>query len=116
MNSQEKREWASRRADFLVRGSCAVCGFPPHDVHEILAGANRQAAFKERATWLRVCRPCHDAIQGVGVSYQLAMKFISDPAGFNIPAFCKAWNRPVSAVDTEDVLKYVRTLLVDQNG
>lgn len=114
MTPAERKEWAARRKDFVVRGPCCMCGGLAHDVHEILAGANRQAAFVERATWLRVCRTCHDRIQGRSVGYQLALKLLSDPQGWDLSAFCRAWNRAETAVDTGIVLSHVQQLLIER--
>lgn len=107
-------ELRQQRRDFLVGGPCAVCGGPAHDVHEIIAGANRTAAVAERACWLRVCRPCHDAIQGAGVEYQLALKLVSDPGGFDLAAFCRAWRRPETAVDLRNLLRQVQFELINR--
>lgn len=112
MTPAEKREIKRRRADYLVGGPCAVSGQVPHDVHEILAGANRQAAWKEPACWLRVTREAHGTIQGIEVEAQLAFKLLNDPLNFDLDAFCRAWNRPRTAADDSKILNHVRNILM----
>lgn len=109
-------ELRRQRADYLVAGRCAVCGGLAHDVHEIIAGANRQAAIKEPACWLRVCRTCHNVIQGLEVEYQLAVKLVSEPETFSLPTFCKAWRRAESAVNVELLVCHVRAELLLRKG
>lgn len=108
LTPQEKVEWTARRRDYVVQGPCAVCGGAATDCHEILAGANRQAAWVEPACWLRVCRPCHDAVQGRTVEYQLALKLLNDPHHFDLQAFCKAWGRAPSAIDGASLIEFIR--------
>lgn len=114
MTKAEKQEWQKRRRDYLASGRCAVSGKIPHDLHEILAGANRQAAWKEPACWLRVTRDAHDTIQGIEVEAQLAFKLLNDPLYFDLDAFCKAWSRPRTAVDESKIIHHVRNILMVQ--
>lgn len=107
-------ELRQQRRDYVVRGRCAVCGGVPHDVHEMLAGANRKAAVAEPACWLRVCRPCHDRIQGTAVDYQLAFKLLADPQNFNLDAFCTAWGRAPGAVILPYLVANVRQILIER--
>lgn len=107
------RAWKPVRLDFLwERPVCCECGGAACDVHEILAGSNRQRAFTERCCWLRVCRECHDKIQGVSIVYQLALKLLSDPDGFDLVKFHEVWGRPATAITPAEVLDAVRTMLI----
>ena len=99
-----------------MAGPCAVCGGRPSDCHEILAGSNRHKSFKERCCWLRVCRePCHSNVQGAFIPWQLALKLLNDPKGFDLEKFCETWGRPPSAVTAEDVLAALRLHLIGRD-
>lgn len=93
------------RREFVLNGSCAYCGGLPNDCHEILAGAIRHKSYHERACWLRVCRlPCHGIVQSADIPWQLALKLLNDPEGFDLVKFHEAWGRPPTAVTVDDVL------------
>lgn len=107
------REWGPiRRAWLEAEPVCCLCGGWACDVHEILAGSHRRKAFVERACWLRCCRRCHGEVQGKSLSWQLALKFLSDPEGFNLTAFHQAWGRPATAVSPAEVLVDVQNELI----
>ncbi len=100
MSQKIKKE----RREFVLSGDCALCGGRPTDCHEILAGAIRHKSYHERACWLRVCRLCHDIVQGAPMPWQLALKLLNDPKGFDLVKFCEAWGREPGAVTEKDVL------------
>lgn len=109
------RNKKEERRAFVLNGPCAVCGGRPTDCHEILAGSNRHKSYHERACWLRVCRePCHRIVQGAGIDWQLALKLLNDPKGFNLVKFHEAWDRPPTAMTAEDVLAALQRHLIER--
>lgn len=82
------------------------------DVHEILAGSLRMAAFVERCCWLRTCRWCHDELQGMGKAQQMAYKLLSDPEFFMLEKVCRVWGRPITAIDPYEVLTHVALIQI----
>lgn len=111
MTPEEVKEW---RQNFVVQGPCCKCGGLPTELHEILPGKYRKKAMQSRACVLRVCRQCHDEIQGADMAYQLALKLLSDPKGFSIVDFCNVWGRPWTAVINEDIVIHLRDILIDR--
>lgn len=101
------REWEPARILYLDTFPCAVCGGPPSEIHEILAGTFRLRAFVEPACWLAVCRTCHNMVQGLKIPNQLALKLIADPATFDLVKFHKVWDRPLTAVTLRDIAPYL---------
>lgn len=77
------RQNGPARRKYLSDHGCAKCGRLAGDVHEIFAGCYRSAAFAEPAAWLALCRECHDLIQGIEWTQQLALKLIADPHNFD---------------------------------
>ena len=71
------------------------------------------AAFVERATWLRVCRTCHDVLQYEPKAKQLALKLLTDPAHFDREKVCEVWGRASSAVTADEVLEALRQMLIN---
>ena len=102
-----------RRREFVLGGTCAGCGGRPVDCHEILAGSHRHNAYGERACWLRLCRPCHESLQGTSYVSQLALKLLNDPSGFDLLKFHEAWGRPETAITPAEVLEAVRDELME---
>lgn len=114
--SYHTAERDEERRHFVLNGPCANCGGRPTDCHEILAGSNRHKSYHERACWLRVCRePCHGVVQSADVPWQLALKLLNDPEGFDLKKFCEAWGRPPSAVATKDVFYALQVHLIEQH-
>lgn len=109
------REWTPIRLAFLRENPrCCVCGGMACDVHEILAGSHRMAAFTERCCWLRTCRTCHDWLQGIGKPEQLALKLLSDPSYYDREKVCEIWGRPPTAITAGEVLEELRSLLIER--
>lgn len=107
----KRKEW------LLEHPVCAVCGGAATDVHEILAGAHRQNAFKEPCCWLRLCRICHDFVQGSSILYQLALKVLSDPSNFNLKKVMQIWGRTPQAITSGEILSEVCRLIENRiNG
>lgn len=105
------------RREFCKSGPCSNCGnsWDALDCHEILAGSNRHKSWWERACWLRLCRePCHRIVQGADIPWQLALKLLNDPEGFDLEKFHEAWDRPITAVTAEDVLVALRGHLISK--
>lgn len=114
MSYREAKIDAERR-EFVLGGPCAYCGGRSTDCHEILAGAIRHKSYHERACWLRLCRePCHPIVQGSEIPWQLALKLLNDPEGFDLKKFNEAWGRPPTAVTAGDVLAALRLHLIER--
>jgi len=110
-------EWNPKRRAFLEEHLyCAECGGCATDCHEILAGAHRNKAFVERACWLRLCRRCHNKLQGTDLIYQLALKLLSDPSGFDLVKFHEVWGRPTTAITPAEVLEQIKRTLIHHNA
>lgn len=108
-------EHGPARKQFLTEcPECAECGGQACDVHEILAGADRHKAFKERCCWLALCRRCHDELQGTDKIRQLALKLLQDPGHFDLISFHRIWCRPVTAITAAEVLEALRQVLYDR--
>ena len=109
-------ERVKERKEFVLAGFCSLCGSRPHDCHEILAGSSRHKSYHERACWLRVCRtPCHGIVQGADIAWQLALKLLNDPEGFDLVKFCEAWGRTPQAATAGQVLYALRRHLIKEN-
>lgn len=107
------REWATPRRDFIDDGCCCLGGGRADDVHEIICGsAHRMNAFVERCCWLRVSRLRHDELQNMPIVDQLAIKLLTDPAGFDLGKFHQVWGRPVTAITADEVLEALRRELI----
>lgn len=107
------REWTPIRLDWLwANPVCCRCGGAACDVHEILAGSHRMNAFVERCCWLRVCRLCHDVLQGTPIVEQMALKLLTDPEGYDLGRTLEVWGRAPTAITPGEVLDEVRKLLI----
>lgn len=107
----EIRAW---RRNYVVQGPCARCGGLAHDLHEILAGPHRTRSMCEPACLLRLCRQCHDEIQGADKEYQLALKLLADTQDFNLSKFCEVWGRAPCAIDAAGILAHLKHILIDR--
>lgn len=72
----------------------------------------RAISVKHPACWLRLCRECHDWVQGTEYEYQLALKLRSDPENFDLDKFCQVWQRPRTAVDLEKLIWFLQQELL----
>jgi hypothetical protein len=111
MDEATRQEWNGIRKVYVLRGPCALCGGIATDCHEIAAGASRRAAFTEHAAWLRVCRECHDTVQGASIPWQLALKLLNDPEYFDLRRFCEVWGRADTAIEAGTVLHHLQDIL-----
>lgn len=81
-----------------------LCGSDGTDVHEIARGSFRQKALEEPATWLKVCRPCHDGdLEFLTIAQQLAYKLINDPANYDRLRVNELRRRAPNSVSERDV-------------
>ena len=75
--------------------NCMKCNKPGTETHEILGGPNRFKSVWERATWLRLCRKCHDELPSVPSRWealgQLAIKLRCDPVHRLLERFNAIW-------------------------
>lgn len=62
---------------------CELCQDNASETHEICGGAHRQRAVRDRRAQIRVCRSCHDHIQGLPYELQLVLLLESKIAGIN---------------------------------
>lgn len=97
-----------------------LCGKPGCDVHEIACGRGvRQHSVKTPATWLYLCRPCHDEMQRPAIwpiELQLIVKLLKDPDNHNPKevARCMGW-RP-DAFSADRILQKLRSALVSKKS
>jgi hypothetical protein len=74
------------RKEYLANHTkCAVFRhLPSIEIHEITAGANRDAALDQPAAVLAVSREGHEKIQGEPLAKQLARKLVVTPMEFDL--------------------------------
>jgi hypothetical protein len=82
------REMRGPRLNFRIEMKCcALCRilFAPEnlDIHEIAGGGNRFRSFRDRFTWLALCRSCHNEVQDWTKNDQYVLKVLSDKEFFN---------------------------------
>lgn len=80
------------------------------DVHEICRGSHREAALKERAAWLCLCRVCHDELDDYSqwpITRQLALKLVGDPEFFDLATVNTLRGRDENAITLAEVAKWL---------
>lgn len=98
-SARKKREESETRSiRAITKGErCEICNAASSlESHEIPAGSYRHIACYDRRTQLRVCRQCHEKIQGLPYAAQVAAKVRAMIAGINAAHGSKA-------VTSEDV-------------
>ena len=83
------------------------CGRIAVEIHEIAAGSHREKSRRSRACILNLCNTCHLRLQGLAYDYQLAVKLLADPEGFNLEEFCSVIGRADTAVTLADVAQHL---------
>jgi len=97
------------KAEFLMCQLC--CKRQATDVHEIARGSHREAAFAEPATWLTLCRYCHQEMGDYSVwplTRQLALKLVVDPTRFDLVIFNRVRGRADTAIELADITKHLQ--------
>jgi hypothetical protein len=90
---------------------CMMCGEPGTDVHEMARGPFRSHALDEPCAWLKLCRACHEEIDGLPVLLQLAIKFLSDPRNFDVRRLNKIRRRAENAITPHEVYMVAAVLV-----
>lgn len=105
-------ETESLRAEFrVVYPYCWACGGFATDIHEMACGPARKKAYKDRRSWMRLCRTCHVPwVQHWPVAKQLAYKAWHDPAYYDRVAVNQMRGRADNAIDTKEVAYWARLL------
>lgn len=105
----------ARTAFALEFPDCWNCGsrwrrtFPQVlDTHEMVRGVDRHKALRNRSTWIRVCRTCHDIVASWPLARQLALKRIHDPDHYDRVEVNRLRGRADNAVTEEEVLGHLR--------
>lgn len=90
---------------------CWVCGGFATDIHEMACGPARKRAYKDRRSWMRLCRTCHVPwVQHWPVEKQLAYKAWFDPAYYDRVAVNHLRGRADNAIDSKEVSHWARLL------
>ena len=101
-------EWGPVRAAYLEsHPECPVTGDMTSEVHEILAGSRRDAAYKEKACWLAMSREGHEYLQGMPFAFQLAFKLRYDPDNFDLEAFNAIYSPNGVGITLADVVSHL---------
>lgn len=94
--------------------TCANCGGPGADIHEMCGGmSTRVKAVQEPACWLLLCRKCHDLFHDPSewsLSRQAALKFLVDYDRFSLEAVCRVMGRAPTALTMRDLLPHLDLL------
>ncbi len=94
---------------FKENRRCHCCGSrKADDTHEISSGGSRQVGFGDRATWLAVCRKCHNDIHHNHktkwpLARQLAAKKKHDPEYYDRKRVLEIKGLAETAVTEEEV-------------
>ena len=95
-------------AEFLI---CQCCNKRKAvDVHEIARGSHRAKAVVDPATWLALCRQCHEELGDYSkwpIVRQLALKLVNDPGRFDLGRINEIRGRSDGAITLEDVSQYL---------
>lgn len=84
------------------------CGRQAVEIHEIPAGAQfRWKARRCLACLLHLARRCHRRLQGAPYILQLAIKWLSDPAGYSLLDFLRVIGREPTAITRSEVMDKV---------
>ncbi len=98
----------SYKAEFLM---CQCCiKRKAEDVHEIARGIHKEESEKHPATWLCLCRKCHDEMDDYSVwpiARQLALKLVADPSRFSLSKINEIRGRALDAITLADVAQYL---------
>ncbi len=109
--AKSRRIHSKARAEYRQQ-LCQVCLFlAASEVHEIARGIARAEAYGERATWLAVCRPCHDYLGDYSIwplERQLAVKLVRDAEHFDLDIFNRVRGRAPGAIAMEDVVCHLQ--------
>ena len=92
-----------------------VCEDEGTDIHEIVRGAHREAAYQDRCTWLRLCRECHEQMGDLEIwpiAMQYSLKMYGDPKYYDRIQCNRLRGRADNAIDEKDVAATVRTLFL----
>ena len=79
-------------------------------MHEIARGSHREAAFVDPATWLVLCRNCHEKLGDYRlwpIARQLALKLVADPQRFDLAKINSIRGRSEGAIDMADIASYL---------
>lgn len=85
--------------------------------HEIARGPAKQAAMKEPAAWLRVCRQCHDAMDDYSkwpIARQLALKKLRDPEHYDRVKVNELRGEAPESITEEEVDEWVEKMRSEQ--
>jgi len=99
----------ARNAFRMQHPRCMICGEPMSDIHEMARGSLRSRAYKDRHTWLSLCRKCHDAVDDYAkwpLARQLNVKQHSDPEFYNLERFNEIRHRAPNAIDQSEVDRF----------
>lgn len=103
----EELAWADARVIWGARfHKCMACGGDGAlETHEIARGPHRQKAMREPATWLRLCRACHDKMGTAEwpIERQLQLKADCDPDYYDLAAVNRCRAREEDAITQEQV-------------
>lgn len=111
-----KRETDPERANYVkAHWLCqCCCKRPSVECHELVRGANREKALKERATWLAVCRTCHEDVLSdaskAPLAKQMAWKLVADPAWFSLEVVNQLRGRAPDAISLSDVARFLSVI------
>lgn len=81
------------------------------ETHEIARGIHRSKAVCTPATWMRVCRQCHDTLGSMSIAAQLALKKINDPEWYDRIVVNRIRGRADEAITENEVDEEVRRLI-----
>lgn len=87
------------------------------ETHEMARGCHRKEAYRDRATWLRLCRRCHDQMDDYTqwpVAKQLALKKICDPDYYERVKVNKLRGRSDNAITKGEVDGWIKRLQRDR--
>lgn len=81
-------------------------------------GPFRAASVQTPATWVFVCRTCHDEMGSADwpIAAQLALKAKHDPANYDRVCVNLIRGRPPNAIDASDVRKAAKRLKIKLKG
>ena len=89
-------EWKSEQDACMTPGCKAtVRGGSVLDCHEIVGGSDKPRAMTMPATWLALCRSCHDKLgsrpNNESLARQLAVKKWADPENYDLTAVVRLY-------------------------
>lgn len=119
MNRRTKKTAAEDRAynkwvklQLIKHPNCAV--YPQlhaSQCHHLCRGVHRRAALMEPCATVMVSSRGHDAIEGMPIEKQIAVKLVSSKENadeVDLPRFCELRGRAPTAILLSDVAKYLQ--------